>query len=187
MAADTFKAIQALLNPRKIQTVTQAVLKVEEKNKSATMRLIEVAGVGASAFSVKYDECGFPGQTLFAPHAEMHRGCDSIAFCELEGKPYILCFELKSSEPTRHEVAKQFRSASVFLEYLDTLLKTYCKSASIESWPRYYFVFHNQAATPLGKRTSRDDSDNITPGQARFIAKTTGAKIYLRELLGKPL
>lgn len=187
MAADTFKAIQALLNPKKIQTVTQAVLKVEEKNKAAAMRLIEVVGVGATAFSVKYDECGFPGQTLFAPHEELHRGCDSIAFCELEGKPYILCFELKSSEPTRHEVAQQFRSASVFLEYLEILLKTYCDSDSIATWPRHYFVFHNQPATPLSKPTSRDGRDNITPEQALFMAANTGAKIYLRQLLGKAI
>lgn len=187
MPAATLNAIQALLNSNKIQTVNQAVLRIEERNKSATMKLIEIEGVGATAFSIKYDECGFPGQNLFAPHPELHRGCDSVTFCELEGQPYILCFELKSSEPSRHDVAQQFRSAQCFLEYLETLLKTYHNVDSISNWPRRYYVFHNQDATPLSKRPSRDGYDNATPEQALFIAANTGAKTYLRRLLGKPL
>lgn len=187
MSLATFNAIRALLNSSKIQPVNQAVLRIEEKSKSASMKLIDIDGVGANAFSIKYDECGFPGQNLFAPHPELHRGCDSVAFCELEGQPYILCFELKSSEPTRHDVAQQFRSAQCFLEYLETLLKTYHSVDSISQWQRRYYVFHNQAATPLSKRTSHDSYDNTTPEKALFIAANTGAKTYLRYLLGKPL
>lgn len=187
MSALTLSTIRTLLNSSKIQSVTHSILKIEEKNKQASMKLVEIVGVGSNCFSVKYEECAFPGQVLFAPHPELHRGCDSIAFCELDGQPYILCCELKSSEPSRHEVTPQFRGANCFLEYLETVLKTYSKGESISAWPRRYFVFHNQTATPLSKRTSRDQFENTTPEQALFIPANTGAKTYLRQLLGKPL
>jgi hypothetical protein len=185
--ADTFAAIKSLLRSDRVEPCTSATLRIEEKHKSAKMKLAMIASVGASAFSIKYDLCAFPGQTLFAIHPSIHRACDAIAFCEVEGTPFILCFELKSSEPTRHEVTEQFRSAHCFLEYLDVLLKNYCPGKSIEGWERRYFVLHNQGATPLAKRTSKDDPDNTLPEKALFISTHTGSTTYLRKLLGKPI
>lgn len=184
--ADTFAAIRSLFKPDRVESCTNATLHIEEKQKSAKMKLAKIASVGASAFSIKYDLCAFPGQTLFAKHPSIHRACDAIAFCEVEGTPFILCFELKSSEPTRHEVTEQFRNAHCFLEYLDVLLENYCQGKSIKSWERRYFVFHDQGAMPLAKRTSKDDPDNTLPEKALFISTHTGATTYLRKLLGKP-
>lgn len=185
--AATFKAIANLLNPARLEYCNNATLRIEEKGRQATMRLVDIVSVGAGAFSIKYDECGFPGQVVFAPHLYLHRGCDSVAFCEVEGKPYILCIELKSSEPTRHEVTQQFSSAHCFLDYLNTLLQTYCAGLNIKDWERRYFVFHNQPPTPLAKRTSRPEYDNSDPSKAMFIATHSGCKPYLRQLLGIPL
>lgn len=184
---DTFNAIKSILNQEKIHDCIQAMLTIEEISRQATMRKVHIASVGANSFSIKYDKCGFPGQSLFALHDSMHRACDAIAFCEVEAKPYILCFELKSSEPTRHDVTQQFRNAHCFLDYLDTLIKNYCNCDPITQWERRYFVFHNQAATPMTKRTTTDSYDNTSPEKAMFIATHTGATTYVRKLLGKPL
>jgi len=94
--------------------------------------------------------------------------------------------ELKSSEPTRHDVAEQFRNAHCFLDYLNALLENYCAGASIRQWPRRYFVFHNQGAIPLTKRPSRDVVGNTSPESALFVPVHTGKSIYLRQLLNKP-
>ena len=39
------------------------------------------------------------------------------------GEPFILCIELKSSEPNRSDIAQQFRSAHCLLDFLDSLLR----------------------------------------------------------------
>jgi hypothetical protein len=184
---DTFEAIRLLLNPEKTQPCNDATLIVQESERQASMRQVNIVSVGASAFALKYDACGFPGQKLFAAHPSMHRACDSIAFCEVDNEPFILCCELKSSEPTRYEIAEQFCSAHCFLTYLDTLLQQYCEGQSIAKWQRRYFVFHNQDATPVSKRPSMDERANTTPETALFIPTQTGAKQYVRQLLGKPL
>ncbi len=188
---EIFDSIQALLNTQKVQLCANATLSIQENGKQATMRQVSIVSVGASAFALKYDACGFPGQNLFAAHPSMHRACDSIAFCEVDNEPFILCCELKSSEPSRHDVAEQFRSAHCFLAYLDTLLQQYPdkdgKYHSISNWKRRYFVFHNQGAAPVSKRPSTDDRDNTSPETALLIPTHTGAKQYVRQLLGKPL
>ena len=185
--ADTFLAIQALLQPEKIVLCNDASIRIEEKAKQASMKLVEIVSVGASAFSIKYDTCGFPGRTLFGDKHNLHRGCDSVAFCEVDNEPYILCIELKSSEPTRADVTEQFDSAHCFLDYLNTLIMHYSKTESIKDWPRRYFVFHNQSATPLKKAGFRENFDNTAPHTAKFIPTQSGKKIYVRQLLGKPV
>lgn len=184
---DTFDAIKALIQSGKIKACENATLTVEEKHRQATLRAIHIVSVGASAFSIKLDECNFPGQAVFNPHPSLHRACDALAFCEVEGEPYIICCELKSSEPTRCEVAEQFRSAHCFIAYLDILLAEYCCCPPIGEWQRRYFVFHSGQATPLNKRASSDSFDNTTPETALFLPVNTGHKTYVRQLLGKPL
>lgn len=184
--ADTLEAIKSLLHQHKIQACDDGTLNIKELDKKATLRLVKIDAVGPSAFSIQYDTCKFPGDGLFAPCHALHRACDAVAFCVIEGKPFIMCFELKSSEPARHDVAEQFRNAHCFLDYLGSLLENYCHCDPIRDWPRRYFVFHNQVATPLAKRTSREEYDNTTPERALFIPTQTGRQLYLRQLLGKP-
>lgn len=185
--ATTLEAIQSLLHSHQLQTCTGGTLNIKESDKKATLRSVQIDGIGARAFSIAFDQCKFPGAVLFAPHDSLHRACDSIAFCEFEGAPYILCIELKSSAPMRRDVAQQLRSAQCFLAYLNALLVNYCQCGPIDGWPRRYFVFHDQGATPLTQRTSRAGHNNTSPETALFIPIQTGAKKYLRQLLDKPL
>lgn len=184
---ETFQAIKKLIQSKKISKCYHATLSIEEKKKSANLKKVLIVSVGASAFSIKFDECGFPGTAMFADHPTLHRACDSLAFCEVEGQPYILFCELKSSEPTRHEVSQQFRSAHCFISYLNVLLKEYCDCQAIEAWPRRYFVFHGEPATPLSKRPFVDTFNNDVPDRPLFIPVQSGHKTYIRQLLGKPL
>ena len=62
--ADTFQAIKNFLQPGKIEVCENSKLRIEEKAKQASLRLVNVASVGGNAFSIKYDECGFPGQAV---------------------------------------------------------------------------------------------------------------------------
>lgn len=185
--SDTFDAIKSLIQGGKITLCSEATISIEEKGRQATLKSVHIISVGASAFSIKLDECGFPGNAVFNPHPSLHRACDAVAFCEVDGKPYVLCCELKSSEPTRSEVAEQFRSAHCFLAYLDVLLGQYFKCELTEAWPRYYFVFHGGQATPIDKRPSIDTHENTSPEKALFIPVSNGHKSYVRKLLGKPV
>lgn len=184
---ETLIAIKTLLNEENIKLVEDSKITIEEPHKQATLRKVEIVSVGTDTFSLKLEKCGFPGQKAFSNIYPLHRACDAVTFCMVEGEPYILCFELKSSEPTRHEVAEQFRSAHCFLDYLDSLLQHYCVGKTIKDWPKKYFVFHNQPHTPLKKEPTSLAYDNATPETAQFLAVNNGHKTYLRKLLGKPV
>jgi hypothetical protein len=183
--ADTLETIKSLFHAHKIQPCVGGSLNIKEVDKKATLRLVKLDAVGPSAFAIQYDNCKFPSDELFAPVHALHRACDAVAFCVVDGKPFIMCIELKSSERERKEVAEQFRNAHCFLDYLGSLLEHYCKCDPIRDWPRRYFVFHNQVATPLAKRASREEYDNDTPERALFIPVQSGKQIYIRQILGK--
>lgn len=187
-ALTTLTTIKSLMNPEKINNCVGGTLSIEEKGKQATLKSIRIDSIGANSFAIKYDECGFPNKALFAPTAPVHRACDCIAFCIVDGTPYILCCELKSDEPTKEEVAQQFRNAHCFLDYLSTILEVYYPSCdSIRNWSRRYFVFHGQRQGVIKKRKSRDGYNNDKPENAQFIPAHSGQANFVRQLLGKPL
>lgn len=175
-----------ILNPSKCVQGANSTLTIAEKHKQASLKSINIVSVGQNSLALKLDECGFPGDNVFIVQHPMHRACDAVAFCIVNDEPYVLCCELKSSEPTRHEATEQFRSAHCFLNYLDSLLKTY-HSQSIEGWPRRYFVFHDAAKSPLSKTPLIEKPKNDVPERAQMWPVQNGEKIYLRKLLGKPL
>ncbi len=183
----TFNDIRTLIQAGKINVCIDGNLVIEEHAKQATLKKVEVISVGALAFSIKLDSCNFPGQAVFNAHPSLHSACDAVAFCDVDGKPYIICCELKSREPTRHEVTKQFQGAHCFLAYLDTLLNQYCQCELISSWERRYFVFHGGQSTPLRKSPSHETPSNSAPERALFMPVKNGHKVYVRKLLGKPL
>jgi hypothetical protein len=187
---NTLNEIKKLLRPDKLQSCSQASLTVKEIDRGASLKTLKLVDVGVDGFFIKYDEFGFPGKTLFAEYPNLHRGCDAVVFCEVNGTPHILCLELKSSLPNRPEVAEQFRNAHCFLDYLDSVLNSYCDCNPITNWQRHYFVFHNQKYTPLTKPSlgvTYAQADNLTPDTATFIATQNGASFYMRKLLGIPL
>ncbi|MDP1558254.1 MAG: hypothetical protein Q8K59_07740 [Nitrosomonas sp.] len=178
--------LSQILNPEKYVQGTNSVLTVVEQHRQASLKSINIVSVGQNALALKLDECGFPGNNVFVVQHKMHRACDAVAFCTVGDESYILCCELKSSEPSRHEVTEQFQSAQCFLSYLDSLLATY-HNLTIAHWPRRYFVFHDAAKNPLSKAPLVDTTKNDIPERAQILPVQNGARIYLRKLLGKPL
>lgn len=182
----TLDAIKSLLNSEKIVIVSDSTIKITEPGREASLKHINIVSAGKDAIVLKFDHCGFPGSKIFTQTHDIHKACDAIAFCLVEGNPYILCIELKSSEPNQNEVTRQFNSSQCFLDFLNSILKRY-ENLSIESWSRRYFLFHDQNKTPLRKEAIISASDNDAPERAKFIPVQSGEKIYLRKLLGKPL
>ncbi len=175
-----------IFNPSKCVQGEDSTLTVTESHKQASLKSINIVSVGQNAFALKFDACGFPGSNVFNVPHPMHRACDAVAFCVVGDEPYILCCELKSSEPSRHEATEQFRSAHCFLNYLDSLLMTY-NGQTIAHWPRRYFVFHDAAKNPLNKAPLIEMPENDAPERAQILPVQNGEKIYLRKLIGKPL
>lgn len=182
----TLQALQNILNPEKCIVVENSTLSVIETGKEASLKSIHIVSVGQNALALKFDQCGFPGQKVFIAQHEMHRACDAVTFCLVGGEPFILCIELKSSEPSRSDISSQFRSAHCFLDFLNSLLGTY-DGLSIADWPRRYFLFHDQGKSPLAKAPLFEEVDNDTPEKALFLPVKNGESMYLRKLLRKPL
>lgn len=175
-----------ILNPGKCVQGASSTLTITERQRQASLKSINIVSVGQNALMLKFDECGFPGNKVFNESHSMHRACDAVAFCIVGNEPYVLCCELKSSEPTRHKATEQFQSAHCFLNYLDSLLTTY-HDQTIADWPRRYFVFHNAAKIPLSKAPLIEMPENDRPERARMWPVQNGERIYLRQLLGKSL
>jgi len=183
---EVLQALVQILNPKKYVQSLDSKLTITEKHRQATLRNITIQSIGTGALALKLDECGFPGNKIFVEQHDMHRACDAVVFCVVSGEPYILCLELKSSEPNRNEVKQQFQNAHCFLNYLDSLLITY-HNQSIKSWSRRYFVFHDATKSLLNKPPLIDTPHNDTPESAQVMPVQNGENIYLRKLLSKPL
>lgn len=183
---DVLVAVQNLLNSEKCIFPLDSAISIVETGKQATLKSISLVSTGQHALALKLDECGFPGQKVFIEKHEMHRACDAIVFCLVEQEPYILCLEMKSTEPNRVDAAKQFKSAVCFLDYLDSLLRTF-HGLSLDGWSRRYFLFHNQGKNRLAKPPllEKNLAANDAPEKALFWPVKNGERMYLRKLVGK--
>lgn len=178
------ETLHSIFNSEKCIQIESSTISILEPGRQASLKKVDIVSVGQNALAIKFDQCGFPGQKTFVSSHEMHRACDAIAFCCVNGNPFILCIELKSSEPNRDDVSRQFRSAHCLLDYIDSLLRTYHES-TIENWPRRYFLFHNQGRVPLTKSPLFESQSlvNDTPEKAHLWPVQNGERIYLRQLL----
>jgi len=151
-ASFTLEEIKKILQHKTCVPCKDNKLLIKEEKPDAELKSIKIFSVGQNAFYIKYDEYKFPGDKFFNKKASEAFGltcaCDAIAFCIVNGQGYILCCELKSSEPKTNDVARQFRNAQCFLIYLNSILKHYLNQ-SIENWQHRYFVFHlEKMSTP---------------------------------------
>ncbi len=183
-AHETLAMLKQILNPEKCLQAHDATITVAETGKQASLKQIHIVSIGPDAFALKLDECGFPGQKTFVKQHDMHRACDAVIFCAVGGEPFILCVELKSSEPNRNDIAQQFRSAHCLLDFLDSLLRNY-HNLSLANWPRRYFLFHNQGKNPLTKTPLIERNENDQPEKALFWPVENEQRIFLRKLVGK--
>ncbi len=194
--SSTLEEIKKLLNHEKCVPCKNNTLVIREPAHDAKLKSINIiidAGKDSffneSTFHIKYDECGFPGEKLFNSDKSLGllRACDAIAFCMIDGQGYILCCELKSSEPKINDVARQFRNAQCFLIYLNSILKHYLNQ-SIENWQHRYFVFHLEK-TPINDDTPKPKNllINNAPEKALFVEVNNGASIKLRSLLNREM
>jgi len=187
LIASVLGNIKALLQSAKIVEARDGAILISESSRTARLRGVCIDSVGSTAFAIRFDQCGFPGNKLFADHATMHRACDAIVFCSLGETAYILCCELKSSLPDRKEARDQFFSAACFLDCLECILSQYSQGNSIKTWKRRYFVFHDQGATPMQKRTSVKTKINDLPETAEMRATQDNGKFYLRALVNEAI
>jgi hypothetical protein len=182
----TLQKLQEILNSVKYTTVKEGRISIYEKGKQASLKCIHIDSLGANALALKLDECQFPGEHLFIPNHGIRKACDAVIFCIIDDKPFILCIELKSSEPHRNDITAQFQSAHCLLDFLNSVLITYHQT-NIEKWDRRYFLFHGQGKTPLAKErlVEKEHNGNNMPETALYWPMENEQKIYARKLLGK--
>jgi hypothetical protein len=121
MPVSVLTTLANTLNPGKYIPTAGGALTITETGKQATLKSLCLDSVGSNAIGIKFDLCGFPGEKVFRAGHEIHRACDAIIFCQFHGEGYILCCELKSSEPTRNDATSQFGSADCFLDYIESV------------------------------------------------------------------
>lgn len=186
MPAAVLPILGITLNPDKCIHPNDSAITLNESHRQATLKSLRLVGTGHQALAVKFDLCGFPGEKVFAIGQPMHRACDAIVFCQFDGEGYILCCELKSSEPTRHDAEAQLNSAHCFTDYIDSILRRY-HALSVQDWKRRYFLFHDAGKMPLSKSSLKGDAPiNDRPDRALLMPVQNGQSLYLRKLLGRP-
>ena len=124
MPAEILPVITTTFKPEKHIPVEGASIIIKETSREASLKSVKLVSLGTEAVGLKFDLCGFPGDKVFNT-PDLQRACDAIVFCQFQGEGYILCCELKSSEPTRNEATVQFRSSLCFTDYVESVLKNY--------------------------------------------------------------
>jgi hypothetical protein len=179
-----FDEIKKIVRSTKFNCPTDNCIQLEEQSVQATLRKLLIKGVGDSAFALKYDESGFPSKGFFVDsHATLHKGCDAIVFCELDGKPYILFCELKSSEPNDGKVKHQLLAANCFIECLSVILVEHCKKPAFSDWGKRFIVFRGRNSLEKTPTRTHVTTKGLTHQEPRFISVSNEQKLDLADLL----
>lgn len=94
-------ALSRLFEPQRLHEVNGGCAMITEDARQATLRRLDIVGVGADAVALRFDKAGHA--TPFTSDKPIRRACDAILFCRFRDQGYILCFDLKSSEPSRDD------------------------------------------------------------------------------------
>lgn len=187
MIEEVLNTLGGLFDPSRLHTVEGGRVIVEEHGKQASLKKIQIAGVGAQAVALCFDKAGH--HTPFANGQSCRRACDAILFCALENEGFILCFDLKSGTPSQGDFA-QLQSAHCFVDYILSILWHFHK-VDCRKWQRRYFVFHDAGAGSMAKEPDRprqhyDHPDHPWRSPRIYPIQNNGS-VYLRKLLGCPL
>lgn len=175
--------IGQLFDPKRLHPINGGSVTVKESGKQATLKELKIVGVGANAVALCFDKAGHG--TPFADGQKVRRACDAILFCRFGDEGYILCFELKSGEPSPEEYAVQLLSGQCFVDYVVSIIKHF-HNFDCTKWHRRFFVFHDKKNS-ISKDTGKPRYSNQSPLSPRIYSVNNGEKIYLRKLLGQAL
>ena len=183
MLGNGLESLSQLFDPAKLHQQNNGSVVVIEKDKLATLKKLQIDGVGANAIALCFDKAGH-SNPFKAGHG-VRRACDAILFCALKDEGYILCFDLKSGSPSRDDAA-QLKSAQCFVDYTLSILHEFHK-VDCSKWKRRFFIFHDAKKCSVRKVSSKHHGANDKPDIPWIYPVMTGDKIYLRKLLNLPL
>ena len=137
-----------LFDAKHLYAISGGSVIVKEEDTQATLRQLQIDGVGSNAVVLRFDKAGH--QTPFADKA-VRQACDAILFCQFGDEGYILCVELKSGEPAREKYATQLLSAQCFVDYVVSIVKHFHGIEDCAQWQRRFFVFHDASKARIRK------------------------------------
>lgn len=123
--------------------------------------------------------------------AKINKGCDGIIFIEIEQKGYIFFCELKSLHPKMKDVKEQFESATCFVDYLESLLKTF-EGTDLREFEKKYILFQ-KTNDKEKENLSNFSNKNIQPTWVRnykvriFPKESKEAESSFEEMLRKKI
>lgn len=175
--------LSQLFEPNRLHPKNGGCIIVEESGKQATLKKLQIDGVGADAVGLRFDKAGH--NTPFANGHGVRRACDAILFCRLENDGFILCFDLKSGEPSHEDYSAQLTSAQCFVDYTVSILRHF-HGLDCTHWQKRFFVFHDASKGSIRKESGKFQRVNDTPERPWIYPVGNGERIYLRKLLGRP-
>jgi len=171
-----------LFDPTRLHTLDGGSVIVKEHGKQASLKKIQISGVGAKVVALCFDKAGH--NTPFANGQICRRTCDAILFCALKDEGFILCFDLKSGTPSSADFA-QLKSAHCFVDYTLSILSNF-HGVDCRDWQRRYFMFHDAGAGSIEKVSDRFQPHNDHPDRPWIYPIQNNGQVYLRKLLGRP-
>ena len=151
-----------LFDPKRLHTLIGGSVVIEEE-KQATLKRLQIDGVGADAVALWFDQAGHP--TPFANGQGVRKACDAILFRRFGDEGYILCVELKSGEPPPEKYAEQLLSAQCFVDYVVSIVKHFYGIEGCAQWQRRFFVFHDASKASIRKEPGKPRFNNDRPDQ----------------------
>ena len=183
MPSEGLTMLGQLFGRNRLHLVKDGCVIIEENGKQASLKKMQIDGVGTTAVALCFDKAGH--NTPFSDWHSVRKACDAILFCRLENDGYILCFDLKSGQPSKKDYIDQLKSAQCFVDYTVSILQNF-HQLDCRHWQRRFFVFHDASKSSIRKESGKLPLLNNNPNQPWIYPVSNGERIYLRKLLGRP-
>lgn len=158
---------------------------IQIKELGARLNEVIIEGIDAhSTFAFKLDHEDYRlSSYLKASEKDINKGCDAIIFTVFENRHYLFICELKSFDFSGTNVITKMKNSSLFLDYINAILRTFYSSDFLTLFEKKYILFHlkknNRRRTrPKQGIISKWDIEKIPVFQAYNYRK-----IHIRQLI----
>jgi len=136
--------IRKLINPEVLidMDTIKGILRIKESAIEAKLKRIDITGVDVnSTIAFKLDYHNQLSLYLNRSEKNINKGCDAIILTQMNNKNHLFICELKSYAPREVEFFAKMKNSSLFLDYINTILRTFYRS-DLTSFKKKYILFY---------------------------------------------
>lgn len=161
--------------------------KETKETKKGLLKDVQIVGFDKIHFAIDYDKYFFLADEnkedkenclLIAP--DIRKACDTIIWGEFQGKNILLLVELKSFN--NEHITSKFKSSQAFIDYFNSIVKTYYNPNNIE-FQSVYVLINRNVCKPSKVGTFNEHTENEITFYHKGIKKGSGYDVQMHDLM----